>query len=298
MPESVRSSARRSSKSTSSHSEEVNYSHSKKLSIPKETSSITSWTRTAYETCLLLSGGYSLAVALGEDVDASISSPVELAESLLTPREAEMLYQWRKGRSPPKVDWRRLSTSLHASTSIQRARWAELTDALRILYGGDSSISKENCKAWVEKYQDQMSLLIACKKVETARRDAKGAKAGSRAKRDVREIVACRTIISHFGKQRVRSNTELKKLQKDSTDKEAELSKKLARLDGDNPRDKESTMSRYSAREAYWSKLTKVRMQRIEASGVVGRQNTEINIMEKALKARIAGLEDRLKRMR
>lgn len=277
--------------------DEVTYAHSKKVRLPKESSSVETWTSAAGEAYVLLSGGYSIAVALGDDVDASISSPLDLAENLLTPREASVLSDWRKGRAPPRADWRRLAQPLNASTPVQRARWAELTAALRIVYN-EPNITKENCKAWVEKYPEQMTLLNACKKVEIARHDAKGAKAGSKARRDVREIVACRTVISHFGKQKVRSNTELKKMHKELTVKEADLSKKLGRLDSELPRDKEMAVQLFTARESYNNKLAKIRMLRVDEAAKVARQNTEFNTLETLLKLRIAALETRLKRAR
>lgn len=245
----------------------------------------------------MLLSGYSLAVAMGEDVDASASSPSQLAEPMLTDREREMYSAWRKGKSPPRVDWRRVVVSMSSATPAQRARWTDLTDALRTLYE-DKNISKENCKAWVEKYPEAMPLLSACRKVETIRRDARGGKASSKARRELREVVACRSLMSSVGAQKVRSNTSLKKLHKEADERELELTKRLARLDMDAPRDKETAVKKFQAREAYWSKLTKIRLERLEKAADVNRQNSEIDAFQKSLQNRITVLEDRLRRGR
>lgn len=287
----------RSSRRVKAPSGDVSYSHSKSLRIPREQSSPSTWARFCSDVTVLVLGGYSTAVAIGEDLNGSISSPHQLAEQLFSPLEREMYSAWKKGKAPPRADWRRLSTALTASTSAQRARWSELTDALRALYG-ESNITKENCKGWVEKHKDYMPLLNACKKVEMARQDAKPAKnsSSSKSKHDVHEIIACRALISEIGKQRIRSNTQLKKINKDADEREADLSKRLAKINLDEPKDKESAASKFTAREQYFSKLTKTRVERVQLTADVNRQNIEIASAEMVLKERIAILEERLKR--
>lgn len=273
---------------------DLSYSHSKRLSIPRESAKNSEWARFAADATALLFSGSSLATALGDDVDVAISSPEELVHGLLTVREKEMYSHWKKGSSPPRADWKRLRTALSGTTSAQRARWNDLTDALRVLYA-DSTITPENCKAWVEKYNDNMPLLIATKKVETARRDARYAK-GSKAARDVREIAACRRLISEVGKQRIRSNTMMKKLNREAGEREADLVKRLNKLDnGDEPRDKDSALKKLTTRESYWAKLTKTRTERVETGALVARQNADLISVEKALQNRLMALEERMR---
>lgn len=208
-----------------------------------------------------------------------------------------MYSAWKNGRSPPRVDWRRLYADISDKTSSQRARYNQLTDALRVLYE-DRSISRENCKAWVEKYDELMPLLCACKKVQLIKDDARPMKGSSSSsgKYDVHEIVGCRKVISEIGKQKQRSNTQLKQINKDGTEREQELLKRLARINSVEPRDRESASNNFSARESYYGKLAKVRIEKVEYNLDVQRQNLEIDSAELALKERIAILEDRLRR--
>lgn len=289
----------RSSRRDKGHSSDISFSHSKSLKFPRESSSPSSWARFCNDATVLTLGGYSIAVAIGEDISSSVSSAHSLAETLFTPAEADMYRTWKDGKSPPRADWRKLSTALSATTSAQRARWNDLTDALRVLYD-DSKISKENCKAWTEKYTDVMPLLLATKKVEKSRHDARPAKAigSSKSKYDVHEIIGCRKVISEIGKQRVRSNTTIKQLNKDADEREKDLNKRLARVNHDEPRDRDDAASKFLAREQYYSKLTKVRVERVQMNGEVARQNAEIDSSESALKDRIALLEDKLRRQK
>lgn len=292
MPQSSRSS-RHAGKGPSS---DISYSHSKVLKFPRDSAPPSSWAKLCRDSTMAVLGGYSVAVAIGEDISSSVSSAHSLAETLFTPKESDMYGEWKRGTSPPRADWRRLHTSLSEKTSAQRAKYNALTDALRVMYD-EPSLSRENCKAWVEKYVDFMPLLIACKKVEAIRDDAKPAKgASSKAKYDVHEIVACRKVISEIGKQRQRSNTTLKQMNKDGTEREQELMKRLARVNHDEPRDKVTASDKFSARENYYSKLAKVRIEKVEYNLEVTRQNLEIASAELALKERIAILEERLRR--
>lgn len=292
MPHSMRSSASRPRK-PSSPSADVSYSHSKRLSIPGESSSASTWARFSSEVGILLLGGYSIAQAVGVDLDASISSAGQLAEPMMTRVELEQYTKWRKGKPVPPVDWRRFSTPLNGNTSPQRARWNDLTDALRVLYD-DDTVSRENCKAWVEKYTDMMPLLIACKKVELVRDDSKLGRGSSKARRDVHEIVGCRLIIAEIGKQRVRSNTWLKQLNKDSASREVDLLERLERVNISEPRDREDVAGQFAAREQYYGKLTKVRVDRLEKAADIGRQNVEMLTAEKLIKGRMNVLMNRL----
>lgn len=292
MPQSSRSSRR-----VKGPSGDISFSHSKSLKIPREQASPATWARFCSEVAVMGLASYSVAVAIGEDLNGSVSSAHQLAELLFSPHEKEMYTAWRKGKAPPRVDWRRLTTPLSATTSAQRSRWNDLTNALRELYK-DSSISKENCKAWIEKYNDYMPLLNACKKVESVRHDAKAAKnaTSSKSRYDVHEIMACRYIINEIGKQRVRSNTLLKKLNKEADEREADLMKRLNKVNGDEPKDRESVASKFAAREQYFAKLTKTRVERVQMAAEVNRQNLEMNSAEMVMKERIALLEDRLMR--
>lgn len=293
MPQSSRASGYHSRGASS----EIQYAHSKKLSIPRERSSSRSWARFCNDALTLLVSNYSVAIALGEDVDASVSSATDLASNLFTPNERDVFTAWRKGKAPPKVDWRRLQESCSGLTPAQKAKWAELTRALRVLYGSES-LSRENCKAWVEKYPDMMPLLNACRKVETVRMDSKAAKVTSKARKDVHEIVICRKIMAEIGKERVRANTDLKDMHKESTKRELDLIKRLARVNRDEPKDRDAVTASFAAREQYHDKLVKVRTERIAIAADVARLNSEINSAELALKERIAVLEERFKRLK
>lgn len=107
------------------------------------------------------------------------------------------------------------------------------------------------------------------------------------------EIIACRSLISEIGKQRVRSNIALKKLNKDADEREADLVRRLARINLDEPKDMDSAASKFTAREQYFSKLTKTCVERLQMTADVHRQNIEIDSAETVLKERIALLEQR-----
>lgn len=292
MPQSSRASGHHSRGASS----DIHYSHSKKLSIPRERSSARSWARFCNDSLLLLVSGYSVAVAIGENIDSSVSSATDLAATLFTPNEKDVYSAWRKGKSPPKADWRKLQESVSGLSPAQKSKWADLTRALRVLYGNDS-ISRENCKAWVEKYSDLMPLLNACRKVEMVRADAKAAKVTSKVRRDVHEIVICRKIMAEIGKERVRANTDLKNFHKQATERELDLNKRLARVNADEPKDRDAVANKFAAREQFHDKLVKLRTERVTLAAEVARLNAEINSTELALKDRIAVLEERFKRL-
>lgn len=287
----------RSSRHVKGPSGDISYSHSKSLKIPKESSSPSSWARFCNEVSILSLGGYSVAIALGDDIGASVNSASSLAEKWFTKAEADMYADWKRGRSLPRADWHRLSTDLSAKTSAQRARWNDLTDALRFMYD-DGKITRENTKAWTEKYSDMMPLLNACKKVSLAREDSRYAKSSSSSKTryDVHEIIACRSLISEIGRQRARSNSKIKQVNKEADERERDLVKRLGRLNMDEPKNREAAASKFGAREQYYGKLTKTRVMRIELNAEVARQNLEIDSAEMALKERIAIIEERLRR--
>lgn len=293
MPQSTRSSEvhRRASSST-----EIRYGHSKKVSIPAERSSSRSWARFCNDVLVLLVSDYSIASAIGKDVDASVSSATELASALFTPTEKDMYSSWRRGKAPPRVDWRRTGESISGMTSAQRAKLSEMTDALRVLYD-DTSISRENCKAWMEKYSSLMPLLNASRKVELVRTDTKAARVTSKVRRDVHEVVACRMVMGQIGRERVQANTALKALHKEASEREIDLNKRLARLNASIPRDRDSVSGQFTAREQYHEKLLKVRTDRIVAAADVARLNAEIHFVELSLKERINQLESRFRRL-
>lgn len=266
---------------------------------PREQSSPGKWAVFCRDLTVLLVSNHSVASALGKDVDAVISSALQLAEPWFTDREREMHAAWKKGRVPPRVDWKRLRDPSCDATPAQRARWAEMTDALRVVYD-DAAITRENCKAWVEKHGEMMPLVNACKKIEAVRHDMKLGKAtgSSKARRDVAELVTCRAVMADIGKQRVRSNTHMKTVNKHATDREAELTKRLEKINAEVPKDKEAALSKFGAREATHGKLTRSRVERVEMAAEVSRQNVEIDTVEHLLKERMEGLEERLRRAR
>lgn len=300
MPPSVRSSARSSKPSSKpatnpSVSHDVTYSHGRKLSVPREGASPSTWTKFSSELTMFVLSRYSLAVGLGTKIDGTISSATDLADQLLTDRERQMFTAWKKGKAPPRVDWRKLGQSLKNPTRAQLNRWEELTDALRNLYQ-DGSISKENCKAWVEEFDELMPLLNACKKVEVVRHDARPAKSGSsKLRRDVHEIIACRQMMGEIGKQRIRSSTKMKQIQKDASEREADLSGRIIRLNAELPKNRDAQLAMFEGRETYLAKLTKTRTDRVEMAADVTRQNQEVHVAEEFLKGRIEALEKHIK---
>lgn len=298
MAQSTRSTSRshRGATSSAPPSSDIHYGHSKRLSLPHEKSSPKTWTRFCNDALMLLVSHYSLASALGQNVDSSVSSASDLASSLFSSAERDQYTAWKKGKSPPKVDWRRFSTALSSSSSAHRAKWTDLTYALRALYSNDS-ISRENCKAWVEKYTTLMPLVNAVRKVELVRTDTKAARVSSKIRKDVHEMVACRKIMAEIGRERVRANTALKSVHKEGTDRELELNRRLSRLSLEIPKDRDAVTHGFSSRENFYDKLVKVRLERIQIGTEVAVLNAEIKSLESALMNRIATLERQFNRL-
>lgn len=275
----------------------ISYSHSRRLAIPRSFRDASAWSAVFSDITKLLLNDYSLSKALGHDPDASLSSATRLSAPLLTDHEAKEYAAWEKdARNLPRADWRRLRTETNASTSAQKARWEELTNALRALYKEDG-LRAENCKAWVEKYQDKMSLLVAARKIETTRSDMNAAnKAGGKAKKHVHELVACRKVMNEVGKYRHEMGAVMRATNKDANEKEEDVSKRLGRLERDAPRKKDGAADLFKERSRLYEKLGKARKDRLEVQMKHGRQQAEMNVLEGALRARMNALERAVRR--
>lgn len=274
--------------------EPVNFRHAKSLRLPSSTRGTPEeWTAVASSATMLVAGGYSVAVALGEDPESDRSGPDEAAEKLLTTRERSMYAGWRKKNDVPRVNWKRMRERITGSPS-HRKRWEVFAASLSVLYR--EKVSPENAKAWGDKYPEQMPLLVAVRKIETARRDGRAIKNSRGARRDFHEIMACRRVMAAVGLQRVKSNTEAKANNRTTGEKEVELVRRIAKLDKMRPVDQDMAKQRFEAKELAWKKLTKARTNRVVETAAVRRQNVELTSLETVLRGRIRVLERRLER--
>ncbi|CDF32195.1 unnamed protein product [Chondrus crispus] len=275
----------------------LSYSHTRRLSLPRSHRDPAAWSAAFSDAAKLLLADYSLSRALSRDPDASLSSASRLAAPLLTTHEAAQYAAWeRDPRIVPRVDWKKLRTSTTATTSAQKARWAVLTHALATLYK-EPGLRPENCKAWVEKYPDRMSLLVAVRKTETVRGDVSAAnKQGGKAKRYVHELIACRKVLGEVSKYRHEVAAGMKAINKGSMEKEEELTRRMSRLEREIPRRGGEVSDLFRERGRMYEKLLKMRKEKTEAQLSHARQQAEMNVVEGALKARMNGLERGLHR--
>lgn len=291
--------------------DDIIYSHNKKLSIPslvphdhpdarneeRLERNAAKWSTLFHDATYLLYSHYSVCAALGGDTDASVSDPERLVSAMLTPNESSLFKEWKRDpkRALPDVsDWRALRTPINASTNVQAARWEELTAALRMLYN-KPNISPESCKGWVEKYKKIMPLLIAAKKIEQARYDARAGERGGSARRHVHELIQCRRLVNEMGKYRIEMHAGLRDFNRATGGREGDLVKRLQRLEDERPRKPEAAREVFLDRESYWKKLTRTKMERLDRQARAQRQNAEMAALEKVIKARMDGLGERLR---
>lgn len=291
--------------------DDIDYSHSNKLVLPKViphhdddahredtvARNAKKWSSFFHDSTYLIFGMFSVTRALGDDPDESLSDIDRLVAPIFTRSEKDLYRDWKHDhrRALPSVtDWRAIRATVHSSTQAQATRWEELTEALRALYG-TQSITPESCKGWMERNKKHMPLLIASKKVQQARLDAKGGERGSSARRHAHEMIACRLIVHDIGKFRIEMNAALRELNRDTGEREAELVHRLSKLERERPRHVDMAMEMFVDRESYWKKLTSVRMLRVERQSRASRQNAEMELLEKATKVRMEGLETRLR---
>lgn len=227
------------------------------------------------------------------DTDASISSVTRLTAPLLTEREAKEYSDWEHSKRVPRVDWRRLKADVHANTNKQAEKWEELTFALRKLYD-DEAIGMENAKAWVEKHDDKMPLLIAAKKVDQTRWDIQRAGKSSSLKKIVHESIACRKLLSEIGMFRGDLGRDVKEVNVKITKKEQELLKDLGKLEREKIRSKDMAADLFKERGKLYDKLTRLRMDRV-ANGIRHSQlMAESKMAEDFIRSRMKAIDDRL----
>lgn len=290
-PGSTRSSAAPGS-SRNPTPESFNFSHSRSLDLPRSAQSDDSqWSTFFLEACQLVFRNYSLAKALGIDVNASTSSATRLAAPLLTSREASDYAAWEDSRRMPRVDWRRLKAPVNVNTAVQKGRWKDLTLALRVLYE-DDNLKLENTKAWVEKYEDKMPLLIAAKKVDLTRFDITRAGKSSSLRRLVFEAMACRKLLSEIGIYRGELGKDIKDLNVKIDMKEHSLLRDISRLQRERIRSKEMCADLFKERSKLFDKLGRIRVNRVSNGVRHSQMMAESKIAEDWIRYRARTVED------
>lgn len=227
------------------------------------------------------------------DTDASLSSVTRLTAPLLTEREAKEYSDWEHSKRMPRAEWRRLRTNVHANTNKQVEKWEELAFALRKLYD-DEGIGMENAKAWVEKYDDKMPLLIAAKKVDQTRWDIQRAGKSSSLRKLVHESIACRKLLSEIGMYRGILGKDVKEVNVKITKKEQDVLKDLGKLEKEKIRSKDMAADLFKERGKLYEKLTRLRMDRV-ANGIRHSQlMAESKMAEDHVRSRMKAIDDRL----
>lgn len=281
------------SRGGSSAIDAVSFSHSRSLDIPRSHNDDKQWSAFFSDAVQLVLRAYSLAKALGMDSEASLSSATRLTAPLLTEKEAKEYSEWEQSKRMPRADWKRLRTEVRANTNKQTEKWEELTFALRKLYD-DDSIGMENAKAWVEKYDDKMPLLIAAKKVDQTRWDVQRAGKSSTLKKHVHEAIACRKLLSEIGMYRGNLGQDVKEVNVKITKKEQDLLKDLAKLEKERLRSKDMAADLFKERGKLYDKLTRLRMDRV-ANGIRHSQlMAESKMAEETVRSRMRAIDDKL----
>eukprot|EP00177_Eucheuma_denticulatum_P007488 GFKZ01013634.1.p1 GENE.GFKZ01013634.1~~GFKZ01013634.1.p1 ORF type:complete len:302 (-),score=51.94 GFKZ01013634.1:816-1721(-) len=274
--------------------ESFNFSHSRSLDLPRlDDEEDEPWSTFFLNISQLVLRNYSLAQALGLDVNTSTSSATRLATPLLTPREAKEYAAWEETRSMPRVDWRRMKTHVNANTPIQKARWKDLTLALRVLYQ-DENIKLENTKAWVEKNDDMMPLLIAAKKVDLTRYDITRAGKSTSMRRLVFEALACRKLMSEIGIYRGELGRETKEVNLKINKKEHDLLKDLGRLQRERIRSKDACSEIFKERAKLFDKLGNIRVDRVSNGVRHAQMMAESKMAEEMVRSRARVVDDML----
>lgn len=148
------------------------------ITLPSEGTASSEFYNFAMSVTKCVNDGYSLAVAAGDSVDISkIVDYEQAARAMMETREMKMYDSWKGGLA---LDNWNFATNALALTSGSAAHRRFQNHALDLctMYKCQG-VTPEQAKAWTEKHQGWVPLLIAISKVRKARAHACGGEEGA-----------------------------------------------------------------------------------------------------------------------
>lgn len=269
----------------------INYKHTEILDIPCDSRGQPSqWIELAGRAASFLAENYSIAIALGYDVNEKVS-PESVGLLLLSPNEKHFYQAWKREDDKPKMDWGNAIDD-DDSTPAKLRRWEHFVPVLNKIY--EKNLKPEEARQFGKKHQQYMPLLTSVKKMEEAKRSGRAIDTSDRNRMLFIELMACRRLMSLIGQQRASSSSEMKSTLEIRKKREQELLKRLKNLESKPVLDANEATFTFDDRKQAYNKLVETRVESLKTLSSVKRQNKEFRALEAQLKHRIDEIQSRL----